>query len=251
MSIFDSFRLDGKRALITGSARGIGRAIADALGDAGASVIYHGTSMSEHLQKSVSDAQKRGVDAHAIAAELSDAEQLKNLVALAGEIDILVLNASIQKYQTIEEFADKDFSDIFKVNVSSSVELIKSFLPDMVNKKWGRVLSIGSVNQTRQSPRLAIYAASKSALLNIMENCARTYGPSGVTFNNIAPGVIATDRNKEALADNSIVSVLLPTIPLCRFGTSSDCAGIALLLCSDAGSYITGADIPVSGGKQL
>ena len=113
------------------------------------------------------------------------------------------------------------------------------------------MVALGSVNQWRQSPRLPIYAATKSAISNLIQNCARKYAADGITFNTIAPGVIATDRNTEALADQEIVAKLLTVIPAKRFGLAEDCAGIALLLASDAGSYITGCDIPVAGGMQL
>ena len=118
-------------------------------------------------------------------------------------------------------------------------------------RRRGRVVALGSVNQWRQSPRLPIYAATKSAISNLIQNCARKYAADGITFNTIAPGVIATDRNTEALADQEIVEKLLTVIPAKRFGLAEDCAGIALLLASDAGSYITGCDIPVAGGMQL
>ena len=144
-----------------------------------------------------------------------------------------------------------DFDEHFRVNVGSSISLIQAFLPQMQKNKWGRVIALGSVNQWRQSPRLPIYAATKSALSNVMQNCARKYGPEGITFNTIAPGVIATDRNTEALADQEIVDKLLSVIPAKRFGLAEDCAGIALLLASEGGSYITGCDIPVAGGMQL
>ncbi len=241
MSVFDTLNLTGKRALVTGSSRGIGRAIAAALEDAGAEVIRHGTKETPALT-----AKKPYV-----TGRLGNADELENMIAAAGEIDILVLNASTQSYQTMEEFSATDFDEHFKVNVSSSMRLIQAFLPAMQKKKWGRVLALGSVNQWKQSPRLPIYAATKSALSNVMQNCARKYAGDGITFNVLAPGVIATDRNTEALADSAIVEKLMSVIPARRFGTAEDCAGLALLLCSDAGSYITGSDIAVAGGMQL
>ena len=105
--------------------------------------------------------------------------------------------------------------------------------------------------QWKQSPRLCIYASTKSAQVNMIMNCARSYAKFGITANNIAPGVIATDRNKAALDDPAMAEMIMKQIPAARFGTAEDCAGLALLLCSDAGSYITGADIPVAGGMQL
>ncbi len=241
MSAFDMFNLHGKRALVTGSTRGIGNAIAKVLEDAGAEVIWHGTKETPVLTGKK----------HYAAGRLGCSDELENLIQSAGDVDILVLNASTQSYQTMEEFSTADFEEHFKVNVSSSMRLIQAFLPGMQARKWGRVLALGSVNQWKQSPRLPIYAATKSALSNVMQNCARKYAADGITFNVIAPGVIATDRNTEALSDPAIVEKLMNVIPARRFGTAEDCAGLALLLCSDAGSYITGSDIAVAGGMQL
>lgn len=251
MSIFDLFRLTGKRAFVTGSSRGIGRAVALAFAEAGAHVVLHGTHDSEALRGTLAAIRENGWSAESVTGDLGNEADLKRLIRALPPPDILVLNASIQKYQTVEEFEPADFEAAFRVNVCSSIRLIQAFLPAMCEKKWGRVIALGSVNQWRQSPRLPVYAATKSALSNVMQNCARKYGPDGVTFNVIAPGVIATDRNKEALADHSIVEKLLSGIPAKRFGTAEDCAGTALLLASMAGSYITGCDVPVAGGMQL
>ncbi len=238
MSIFDALCLKGKRALVTGSSRGIGTAIANALEDAGAEVIRHGVS------------ERPGLAGY-IAGDLGNPDALEKVIAAAGDIDILVLNASTQRYQTVEDFSPEDFEEHFRINVSASMRMIQAFLPGMQKKKWGRVLALGSVNQWKQSPRLPIYAATKSALSNVMQNCARKYAADGITFNVLAPGVIATDRNTEALANPEIVEKLMNVIPARRFGTAEDCAGLALLLCSTAGSYITGSDIAVAGGMQL
>ena len=121
----------------------------------------------------------------------------------------------------------------------------------MQAKHFGRIIALGSVNQWKQSPRLVVYSATKSALSNVIQNCARKYACDNITFNTIAPGVMATDRNREALSDPSTVEKLMTVIPAKRFGTPEDCAGLALLLASEAGAYITGTDIPVAGGMQL
>lgn len=251
MSIFDSFRLNGKTALVTGSSRGIGKAIAFAFADAGAKVIFHGTGESPALIQTLGEAKAHGWDFLHVIGKLGDDDVLEKIISAVPSPDILVLNASYQQYQTVEDFDTDLFDATFKVNVSASIRLIQAYLPAMQSKKWGRVIALGSVNQWRQSPRLAVYAATKSALSNVMQNCARKYGPDGITFNVLAPGVIATDRNKEALADPATVEKLLTVIPAKRFGLAEDCAGTALLLASEAGSYITGCDIPVAGGMQL
>ena len=252
MKLFD---LTGKTALITGSSRGIGRAIASSFAEAGANIIVHGSRPSKKLSEIVATIKTSGGNAIGIAADLSDSEQTSSLVKEAmtafERIDILVLNASIQSYMTIEEFDAAEFEKEYEVNLKSSFELIKAVLPHMKAQNWGRVLSIGSVNQWKQNPRLSVYSTTKSAQANLMMNCAREYSKYGITFNNLAPGIITTDRNEEVLSNIKIREKFLKTIPVRCFGSSKDCSGPALMLCSEAGSYITGADIPVTGGMHL
>lgn len=245
------FSLNGKRALVTGSSRGIGRAIAFALAGAGAEVIFHGSRESVALSATFSEARTNGWNALCETADLGDAGALDAMAGRIGEVDILVLNASFQKYQTVEDFCQADFASQIQVNLAASFRLIQTFLPGMIARKWGRVLALGSVNEWKPSPRLPVYAASKAALSNLMRNCAKKYGPDGVTFNTLSPGIIDTDRNREVLSDASAAEALLKNIPARRFGTPQDCAPLALLLCSDAGSYLTGCDIPAAGGMQL
>ena len=249
------FDLTGKTALITGSSRGIGRAMAMGFAEAGANVIVHGSRPSPKLDEAVAEIKKNGGKAVGLTADLSNSEQVKALIPQAkeafGNVDILILNASMQSYMTVEEFDEKEFDFEYDVNLKASFELIKAALPDMKAKKWGRVLTIGSVNQWKQAARLAIYSTTKSAQVNLVMNGAREYAKYGITFNNLAPGVITTDRNSDTLADDDICEMLLDMIPAKRFGVSEECVGPALMLCSEAGSYTTGADIPVTGGMHL
>ena len=138
-----------------------------------------------------------------------------------------------------------------RTNLRSSFALVRAFAPRMAARGWGRIVSIGSVNQAHPAPRLAIYGAVKAAQRNLMLTAAKEWAARGVTVNTVAPGVIATDRNAEVLSDAAFADPLRETIPAKRFGTPEDCAGIVLALCSDACSYITGADIPVDGGMSL
>jgi len=230
MSKIPHFRLDGRVALITGSTRGIGAALAETFTQYGARVLEHDSRV----------------------ANLASPEETNRFLAQTGPVDILILNASVQYYRSVEDAWDEqEFLDQMKVNIRSSIQLVQGVLPTMRQQRWGRVLALGSVNQWKPSPRLAVYAATKSALSNLMKNWARTYGADGVTFNTLAPGVITTDRNRQALADDQVSKELLAGIPAGRFGTPADCAGAALLLCSEAGGYITGIDIPVTGGMEL
>ncbi len=245
------FSLEGKRALVTGSSRGIGKAAAFALAEAGAHVILHGSRESAALKETLEQARANGWSVESVTGDLGCADDLEKILASTVPADILVLNASAQKYGTLEEFTPEAFDAHFAVNVKNSLRLIQAFLPAMQEKKWGRVIALGSVNQWKQSPRLVIYSATKSALANVMQNCARKYACDNITFNTIAPGVMATDRNAEVLSDPATVEKIMSVIPVKRFGTPDDCAGLVLLLASDAGAYITGTDIPVAGGMQL
>ena len=249
------FDLKGRRALVTGSSRGIGRAIALALAKAGASVVVHGVKHSEKLDSTVSEIRALGVESAALAGDLGISKEVAAL-ALAcrksfGAPDILVLNASVQSYMPLEEFSAEEFEREYATNLRSSIELVKEFLPDMKARKWGRILSIGSVNQWTPSPRLPVYASTKAAQANFILSCARHNSQFGITANNLAPGVIVTDRNREALSDQDFSDKVMAGIPAGRFGAPEDCAGLALLLCSDAGGYITGTDIAVDGGMRL
>ena len=128
---------------------------------------------------------------------------------------------------------------------------MQKYIPQMREKKWGRVLNIGSVQQSRPHTHMAVYAASKCALASLTENIAKQSAPDGVTVNMLVPGVIATPRNDEALSDPVYRGQVLAKIPAGRAGEADECAFPALLLCSDEGRYITGSQLYVDGGMRL
>ncbi len=251
MDIMKLFDLSGKTALVTGSSRGIGKGIADILASAGAKVFIHGTRLNDQLEETVNEIKAAGGEAEGVAADLGSEEEVAALIKTVGSCDILVLNASVQAYQELEDFTSEEFERQYNVNVRSTFELIKGFLPGMQKKHWGRILTIGSVNQFTPSPRLPVYSSTKSAMVNIVMGCAKKYAPDGVTVNNLAPGVICTDRNKDALADEEYRKHIVSLVPSGILGGVEDCAGLSLVLCSEAGRYITGSDIPVTGGMHL
>lgn len=255
MELQQLFDLHGHTALVTGSSRGIGRAIALALAQAGANIIVHGSHPSTQLADALTEIKQYCPHAISVTADIADADALHAMLntgyAEFGPLDILVLNASAQAYQSLMDFTTDEFMRQYSANVASAFTLMQAVLPSMQERGWGRILTIGSVNQWKPSPRLPIYASTKAAVANLVANCARQYSSYGITVNNLAPGVIRTDRNREALQDESLCATLLQSIPAGRFGTVEDCAGLAVLLCSNAGSYITGTDIPVAGGMQL
>ena len=248
----DLFDLTGKLALVTGSSRGIGRAAGLLLAKLGAKVIFHGAGATLKLLKTREEA---GGDAEVLAADFEKPEAVERLadelIASAKTPDILVLNASVQSYTGLDDFDAGEFDRMFRANVESSCLLLRKLLPGMREKGSGRVIFVGSINGVRPASRLAVYGATKAALMNIARCAARENAPYGITVNTILPGVIETDRNAEKLSDAKFAEELRTKIPMHRFGTVDDCAGVIAFLASDAAAYITGAEIPVSGGWQL
>lgn len=168
-----------------------------------------------------------------------------------GAPDILVINASIELPQPLAELTVDAMAAQTAVNLVASAELLRACVPAMQQRGWGRVIAIGSVQEDRPNARHFYYAATKAALTNMVLNLARNQRAAGVTFNVIRPGAIVTDRNRAALADPAFEAAVIDRIPLGRLGMANDCAGIASLLCSDAGDYINGAVVPVDGGMRL
>jgi len=170
---------------------------------------------------------------------------------LTGNIDILVLNASVQIRKRWDTITEDEFDTQMTVNFKSSVKLIQKYAPAMLENRWGRIVTIGSVQQKKPHKDMLIYAASKAAQMNMVQNLAKQFAPYGVTVNNIAPGVIATPRNDSALSDPEYKKQVMQGIPSERIGTPEDCAAQILLLCSEEGRYMTGEDIYIDGGMKL
>ncbi len=249
------FDLTGHRAFITGSARGIGRAIAIGLAEYGATVIVHGVKESEKLTSAVEAVRKYSPSSFAVTGDLSDisvpekiAEQIKSHCELP---DIFIANASLQFRTAWDEISLEESVSQMQVNFHSTLMLTQKFYPVMKAQKWGRIVTVGSVQEFRPHPQMAVYAASKSAQENLVRNIARQIACEGITVNNIAPGVFYTDRNEEALSNPEYAKKVTDCIPSHTYAEPADAAGAALLLCSDAGKYITGTNIVVDGGLRL
>lgn len=197
----------------------------------------------------------RGRKLAACGADLAQAgagrQLIEDVTRAFGSVDIIVLNASAQIRRPFVEIREDEFALQIDVNLRATFEILQNALPGMADRGWGRVLTIGSVQQVRPNPNLAVYAATKSAQANLAINLAKQYAARGITVNNLAPGLIDTDRNADLKQDEAAYKRLLQTIPMGRAGSVEDCAWPALLLCSDAGQYITGADLLVDGGLHL
>lgn len=254
MALKELFDLHGRTALVTGASRGIGRAIALGLAEYGADVAIGCEANRAAADAVVAEAAKFGVRAGVVQASLGKPagprQAFDAAIALLGRIDILVLNASIQIPVDWLSITPEQFEEQINVNLRSTLELMQLCIPLMQQRSWGRVLAIGSVQEDLPHPRMLVYAGTKSAQESMVRNLAKQVG-GGVTINNLAPGVIATDRNARALGDPARLPQIIAKIPTGRIGEPVDCAGAALLLCSNAGAYINGATLFVDGGMRL
>jgi NAD(P)-dependent dehydrogenase (short-subunit alcohol dehydrogenase family) len=253
MSIIDQFRLNGRTALVTGARREIGRAIALTLAELGASLAIHHAGSAEEAADAdavVQEIEQAGGVARAFGQDFScdDAGRLLAAsVSAWAAVDILVLNASIELPEAYEDISRAHFDQQIAVNLRTPLELLQSLVPPMAERGWGRVLTIGSVQQMRPHPKMMVYAGTKAAQWNWMRNLARQFGGKGVTVNNLAPGAILTARNRAQMAVEG--AALVERIPAGRLGHPHDLRGAAALLCSDAGAYINGVNLYVDGGR--
>lgn len=240
-----------KTAFITGSSRGIGRAIALRLASDGFKVILHGVSESAHIKALKDEIEKGGGTVEIAAADLCNPEATKTLFAAVSNVDVLVLNASLQYRTPWQEITTDACYEQLNCNFVSSMMLIQAAVPHMKQSGWGRIITIGSVQEAKPHPDMLVYSASKAAQTNMMQSLSLQLARDGITVNNVAPGVIYTDRNVEALSDPEYAKKVTDSIPVGFYGEPEDCAGIVSLLCSEEGRYITGQSIYVDGGKSV
>lgn len=240
-----------KTALITGSTRGIGRAIALRLAKDGFRVIVHGTGESEQARSLQNEIKGAGGEVLFAAANLCDLEATRELAGVAADVDVLVLNASLQYRTPWQEITTEACYEQLNCNFLSSMLLAQAAVPHMKEAGWGRIITVGSVQEAKPHPDMLVYAASKAAQTNMMRSLALQLAKDGITVNNVAPGVICTDRNVEALSDPIYAQKVRDSIPMGFYGEPHDCAGVVSLLCSEEGRYITGQSIYVDGGKSV
>jgi len=254
VSLFD---LDGKVAVVTGSSRGIGRAIVERMAEHGAKVVV--SSRKAEPCQEVADAinAKYGKGrATAISANISSKEQLEHLVQETtrafGQIDVLVCNAaSNPHYGPLNTITDEQFSKTLSNNIVSNHWLINLVAPQMIARKDGAIIIVSSVGGLRGSPILGAYCISKAADFQLARNLAIEFGPHNVRINCIAPGLIKTDFAR-ALWDNpENLKRSTSRTPLGRIGEPDEIAGAAVLLASKAGTFMTGQTIVIDGGNTI
>ena len=240
-----------KTAFVTGSSRGIGRAIALRLAQDGYKVIVHAASNLKKAEEVAACIREGGGVADVTVADLTDLKQTRALCEQVQKADVLVLNASLQYRTPWQEITADACYEQLNCNFVSGMMLIQAVAENMKEKGWGRIITIGSVQEAKPHPDMLVYAASKAAQTNMMQSLSLQLAKDGITVNNVAPGVIYTDRNVEALSDPVYAKKVTDSIPVGFYGEPADCAGIVSLLCSEDGRYITGQSIYVDGGKSV
>ena len=249
------FDLHGKTALVTGSSRGIGRAITLALARQGAQVILHCRKPCAAAEETTAALKAMDARYHMVYADLAAVDGADRLYAQVAEkglqVDILFLNASVELRREWLEINDEEFDLQMNTNFRSSIKLLQRFVPPMQERKWGRVITMGSVQQRKPHEAMLVYSATKMALCNTVISLAPQLAPYGVTINNLAPGAVRTDRNAEALSDPAYDEKVRNLIPMKYIGCPEDIAGIAVYLASEESKYMTGQDIYIDGGKGL
>ncbi|MDR7156880.1 NAD(P)-dependent dehydrogenase (short-subunit alcohol dehydrogenase family) [Sphingobium xenophagum] len=250
------FNLTGRGAIITGSSRGIGRAIAHGLAAQGADVIVSSRNQDACDLVAEEINALSGGHATAIAANIGDKAALENLVARStdrlGAIDILVCNAASNPYYgPMAGISDDQFEKILRNNVLANHWLASMIGPRMAERGHGSIILIGSIGGLRGSPVIGAYNISKAADFQLARNLAVEYGPAGVRVNCIAPGLIRTDFARALWEDSDNLATALSGTPMGRIGEPDDIAGTAVFLASDASRYITGQAIVVDGGATV
>ncbi|MFP6707632.1 MAG: glucose 1-dehydrogenase [Alphaproteobacteria bacterium] len=241
------FRLDGRRALITGSTRGLGLAIARAMAEQGAAVIINSRNGNE-CEAAVADLRGAGHDATALPFDASVGPARRASIETADPVDILVNNAGIIHRAPLSDFPEDKWRDVLDVNLTAPFLLAQLLAPGMVERGWGRIINISSIMGQIGRATIPAYVSSKHGLIGLTKTLAVELGPHGVTVNAINPGYFATEFNAPLIADPDFNSMVKTRTPLGRWGDPAELAGAAVFLASDAGGYVNGAALTVDGG---
>lgn len=254
MSLFD---LSGKVAVITGSSRGIGRAIAERMAQQGAKVVISSRKPGpcEEVAEAINAANGKGT-AIAVPANISSKDDLKHLVdatmSAFGKIDILVCNAASNPYYgPLAGIEDDQFRKILENNVIANHWLVQMVVPQMIERKDGSIIIVSSIGGLRGSPVIGAYNISKAADFQLARNLAVEYGPHNIRVNCIAPGLIRTDFARALWENPDTLKRATSTTPLRRIGEPDEIAGAAVYLASKAGSFMTGQAVVVDGGATI
>jgi NAD(P)-dependent dehydrogenase (short-subunit alcohol dehydrogenase family) len=249
------FDLTGKVAVVTGSSKGIGKAIAMHLALAGAKVVVS-SRKAPVCEEAAAEIRKAGGHATVIPCNISDKAQVEKLIAETGKqlgpVDVLVCNAASNPYYgPNEKLPDDVFMKVMQNNILSNMWLVNLCLPDMRAKKDGSIMIVSSIGGVRASTVIGAYCISKAADMQLARNLAAEYGPDNIRVNTIAPGLITTDFARALYEDPKTRAAREQATPLRRLGQPDDIAGLAVLLAGKAGAFITGQTLIADGGTTI
>lgn len=242
-----------RTALVTGSSRGLGRAIAAQLGNAGYNVAVHYARSANEAERVAEELRTLGVESAAFGADVSDPSACKQLITdvqkTFGGLDVLVNNAGITRDTLALRMKDDDWQSVIDTNLSSAFYLSRAALRTMMRANFGRIVNISSVVGIRGNMGQANYVAAKAGLIGLTKSLAREYASRGITVNAVAPGFIESDMTDELASD--VKEAYLAEIPVGRFGTPADIAAAVQYLVSDEAGYVTGQTLVVDGGMVM
>jgi len=251
----ESFRLDGKVAIVTGSGRNIGRAVAEGFAAAGAKVVVNGHRDSVAVIEVVDAIRARGGEAQGIMADVSNHDEVERLVEHTldcfGSVDIVVSNVGIRRMQSFLDISVEDWETVIRTNLSAAFYLARNAIPRMQAKKWGRFIVVSGFDGFwSQVTHRAHNIAAKAGLHGFAKALAREFGADGITANTVAPGAIDTVRDWSQYVHQAREKIE-SEIPLGRFGHVDELAGACLFLASEAGGFVSGQVIHVNGGHYM
>ncbi|HEX8330510.1 MAG TPA: SDR family oxidoreductase [Hymenobacter sp.] len=248
------FDLTGKVALVTGASSGMGRAIAQALGQHGAAVVVSSNDAAA-CGATVEEFDSQGIKALAVACDMGSQAQVRQLAEMAlarlGRVDVLVSCVGMAPMGSALEITANDFETTMAVNVQSAIYLTKLLVPQMAERKDGALIFLASIAGVRGNRNIGLYGVSKAALIQLARNLAVEFGPDNIRANTISPGVIETAFARPLLDRPEVMAKRLALTPLRRVGQPEEIAGVAVLLASRAGGFITGQNLVVDGGTVI
>lgn len=245
--------LQGKVALVTGAAQGIGRAIALRLAQEGASVVIEDRVANDRARETLAQVQATGARACLIEGDVAQVEAVRQVmteaVAQMGRVDILVNNAGVERRAGFLDVTEADYDLVLDVNLKGVFFLTQAFARHVRDRgDGGRIVNISSVHEELPFPHFASYCASKGGVKMLMRDLSVELAPLGITINNIAPGAIKTPINAHLMSDPALMTALKRNIPLQRLGSPEEVAGAVAFLCGGDASYMTGSTLFIDGG---
>ena len=247
----NSFRLDGRLALVTGSSAGIGFALARALGEAGASVVLNGRD-AQKLEQAGAVLRAEGLSVHTRSFDVTQAATvqaaIEDIESSIGAIEILVNNAGMQLRAPLEDFAVDDWHRLMRTNLDSVFLVGQAVARKMITRRRGKIINICSVQSEIGRPNIAPYMASKGAVKMLTKGMAIDWGPHGLQVNGLGPGYFKTELNEKLVADETFSTWLTGRTPCRRWGEVAELGGAAVFLASDASNFVNGHVLYVDGG---